>query len=78
MARIASPIFAPFVRIVAAVARVPGPAEVAVAATNVLLNWTDRARQRHQLAQMDDRMLRDVGLSKTDVTRETAKLPWQS
>ena len=39
--------------------------------------WRERARSRHLLLQLDDRMLRDVGLSRSDVDRECAKHFWQ-
>ena len=42
---------------------------------NVLV-WQDRARQRHRLAEFDDRMLSDIGLSRADVHRETEKPFW--
>ncbi len=32
-----------------------------------LLDWQDRAMQHHRLAQLDDRMLRDMGLTRADV-----------
>jgi uncharacterized protein YjiS (DUF1127 family) len=41
------------------------------------LAWRDRARSRDLLLQLDDRMLRDVGLSRSDVDRECAKHFWQ-
>lgn len=31
---------------------------------------------RNQLARLDDRMLRDLGLSRADVAREVARAPW--
>jgi len=43
-----------------------------------LRNWRERARSRHLLRQLDDRMLRDVGLSRSDVDRECAKPFWQA
>ena len=39
--------------------------------------WRERARSRHLLLQLDDRMLRDVGLSRSDVDCECAKHFWQ-
>ena len=39
--------------------------------------WRERGRSRHLLQQLDDRMLRDVGLSRSDVDRECAKFFWQ-
>lgn len=40
-------------------------------------DWQDRARQRRHLAELDDRLLRDIGLSRADVEAERRKLPWQ-
>jgi len=37
-----------------------------------------RARQRADLAELDERMLRDVGLTRHDVLRETGKPPWRA
>jgi len=39
--------------------------------------WRQRLRQRKQLASLDDRLLRDVGLTRADVARETAKPFWR-
>ena len=39
--------------------------------------WQEQARSRHLLLQLDDRMLRDVGLSRSDVDRECGKYFWQ-
>ena len=36
----------------------------------------ERARQRRQLAMLDDRMLKDIGLSRADVAREADKPVW--
>ena len=38
--------------------------------------WQERARMRRGLAAMDDRLLRDIGLSRADVHRETEKPFW--
>ena len=42
-----------------------------------LLAWQERARQRHALARLDDRMLRDIGASRADVEAECAKPFWR-
>jgi uncharacterized protein YjiS (DUF1127 family) len=42
-----------------------------------LLLWLERSRQRRRLAALDDRMLRDIGLSRTAVWAETQKRFWQ-
>ena len=46
-------------------------------AANLFLHAYDRARQRYQLATMDECMLRDIGLTRADVAREAAKSFWQ-
>jgi uncharacterized protein YjiS (DUF1127 family) len=33
-------------------------------------------RTRRQLAEMDDRMLRDIGISRLDALREAERAPW--
>jgi uncharacterized protein YjiS (DUF1127 family) len=40
-------------------------------------SWRERARGRHLLQQLDDRMLRDVGLTRSDVERECNKHFWK-
>ena len=41
------------------------------------LLWAERARQRRQLAELDDYMLRDIGLTRADVANEIRKTFWQ-
>jgi uncharacterized protein YjiS (DUF1127 family) len=43
----------------------------------VLLTWLERVRQRRHLGQLSDHMLKDIGLSRADVERETAKPFWR-
>ena len=38
--------------------------------------WADRTRMRRHLARMDDRLLRDIGLSRLDAKREINKPFW--
>jgi uncharacterized protein YjiS (DUF1127 family) len=40
--------------------------------------WLERARQRRQLQQLGDHMLKDIGLSRADVEAETSKPFWQA
>jgi uncharacterized protein YjiS (DUF1127 family) len=40
------------------------------------LVWTDRARQRRQLAALSDHMLRDIGLTRADAWAEVDKPFW--
>jgi uncharacterized protein YjiS (DUF1127 family) len=48
-------------------------------ATNIfttVLDWQERARQRRRLSELDDRMLKDIGLTRADVSREIEKPFW--
>lgn len=44
----------------------------------LLARWYDRHRQRLDLAEIDDHLLRDLGLTPEDVRRECAKSFWQT
>jgi uncharacterized protein YjiS (DUF1127 family) len=39
--------------------------------------WRHRVRMRRHLARMDDRLLRDIGLSRADAKREINKPFWR-
>ncbi len=39
-----------------------------------VLDWQMRVNERSALSRLDDRMLRDVGLTRADVDREVRKL----
>ena len=45
---------------------------------DLLLLWQGRATQRYHLAQLDDAMLKDIGLSRADADREAAKPFWRA
>lgn len=49
----------------------------ATRAVGLVLTWQQRARERHQLARMDEYGLKDIGLSRVDVMREADKPFWQ-
>jgi uncharacterized protein YjiS (DUF1127 family) len=42
-----------------------------------LREWRRRSRDRNQLASFDDRMLRDIGLTRTDACHEINKPFWR-
>ena len=44
---------------------------------DLLLLWQERARQRRQLQNLNDRMLRDIGLTRGDVMAESSKPFWR-
>ena len=45
---------------------------------NRLAEWQERAEQRNNLAGMDDRMLKDIGVSPVDAARESSKPFWRA
>lgn len=47
-------------------------------ALTLLLVWQERASQRRHLESLDERYLRDMGLSRADVAREAAKPFWKA
>ncbi len=45
---------------------------------DLMQNWTDRHRTRGHLYQMPDYMLRDIGVSRSDVEVEYTKPFWRA
>ena len=45
---------------------------------NRLAEWQERHEQRAHLAGMDDRMLKDIGVSSVDAAREADKPFWKA
>ena len=43
-----------------------------------LMRWQARHRERAHLAQLDDHLLRDMGLTRAEVARQVAKPFWQA
>ena len=59
--------------------REPVPAFRAVTAiVERVQTWRDRARQRRSLSQLDDRLLRDIGITRYDVLSEATKPFWRA
>jgi uncharacterized protein YjiS (DUF1127 family) len=54
------------------------PRRAAMRLADLILLWLERGRQRRELAALTDRELRDIGLSRLDVARETAKPFWHA
>jgi uncharacterized protein YjiS (DUF1127 family) len=44
---------------------------------DLILTWLQRSAERRQLHSLSDHMLKDMGLSRADVERETSKRYWQ-
>ncbi len=42
-----------------------------------LFTWRERARQRRHLASLEDRLLKDMGISRADAGREASKPFWR-
>lgn len=45
---------------------------------DVLWLWQQRSAERDRLLQMDDRLLKDIGLNRADADREGGKPFWQT
>jgi len=58
-------------------AGVPALAELFGDALTLAYGWGERVRQRHALAGLDVRTLRDIGLSRADVDGEVSKPFWR-
>ena len=59
------------------------PIQTAVALQSVgrvlhrLCGWIERSRQREALGNLDDRFLRDIGISRAQAMKEAAKPFWR-
>jgi uncharacterized protein YjiS (DUF1127 family) len=47
------------------------------AAIRGVLFWMERSRQRRALAELDDRLLRDIGLTREEALQERANPFWK-
>jgi uncharacterized protein YjiS (DUF1127 family) len=50
---------------------------LAVVMVRGVLRWRQRARDRHYLAALDDRMLSDIGIGRAEALREADKPFWR-
>lgn len=48
-----------------------------VHALELALRWIDRGRQRRLLAELDDRMLADIGITREEALREAYRPFWR-
>ncbi len=56
---------------------IAGLARLPLAILKTLLVWQERDQQRRHLAALDDRLLRDMGISRADAAREAAIPFWR-
>ena len=54
-----------------------GLAYLGAAAVRAVLFWMERSRQRRALAELDDRLLRDIGLTREEALQECANPFWK-
>jgi uncharacterized protein YjiS (DUF1127 family) len=45
--------------------------------SNVLMRWLDASRSRQTLDELDDHLLRDIGLTRAEARHESSKFFWQ-
>ncbi len=48
-----------------------------VAGVRLIAEWIERTSQRRALAELDERMLRDIGITRVEATRECEKPFWR-
>ena len=53
------------------------PVHPVAAACRLFSAWIERIRQRRALAGLDDRMLRDIGITRVEAAREWEKPFWR-
>ena len=58
-------------------ARLAPAAGIALKVAVVLTVWSQRARTRKALAQLDDHILRDIGLDRRQAFTESRRMFWQ-
>lgn len=49
---------------------------IIVKCLQIIVVWQDRAEQRHALSELNERMLKDIGVSNVDAYKEARKPFW--
>jgi uncharacterized protein YjiS (DUF1127 family) len=57
--------------------QLPVASTLALQFANVVVQWSDRSKQRKTLSHLTDHHLDDIGLSRTQATAEANKSFWQ-
>lgn len=56
----------------------PGLGRLIFSTPRTLKLWYERHRQRRRLAQLDERLLRDIGIDRAEAMREVSKAFWEA
>ena len=70
--------FAPTVPLLGSQGWIVAPAEPRFSLLAVVDEWLRRSRTRNEIAELDDHLLRDIGLTRFDAVAESRKHFWQS
>jgi uncharacterized protein YjiS (DUF1127 family) len=54
----------------------PGLAAWLLGAIELVLDWQEVARQRRSLLELDERLLKDIGITRADALREASRPFW--
>jgi uncharacterized protein YjiS (DUF1127 family) len=54
-----------------------GPVQPVAATFSLIAGWIERMRQRQALADLEDHMLRDIGITRVEAARECRKPFWR-
>ena len=68
---------APHSPLASRIGRAPSRSGFIAAIVDRVIDWQERARSRVLLGRLDDRMLRDMGVSRADVGFEVTKPFWR-
>lgn len=69
--------FAPTVPLLGAHGWIVAPVEPRRSLMAALREWLRRSRTRHEIVELDDHLLRDIGLTRFDAAVESRKHFWQ-